>query len=305
MDFLKKHARFLIVLVVLAVLLYFANGQLKDYNARVEAARTKARVLLSANYEALFRDAGKYGEPATVQGRKVQDRTQVLQQTETGRNELMAFVTDPEFTLASLPEGSREDDHVNYYLSRVLGLQREFSLRQYFVPDAYSQGALGFDATRKGMPAADVPGNLRRLDIARATVDSCGRSGVLRVLRLKFVEITNELNSRGVPVTPAAEGEQPYFAAQGLEIEVRARETALYNLLAELQRPTKGQVRGRYLSIEKFRMEKPDLMDPADDLVHATLTVAAWHVNEQSSFPRDKGATDQPQSSTRAPRPFR
>lgn len=306
MKFLKKHARFLAVMIVLAVLLYFAGGQLADYGARVDAARARAKTLLTTNYGLLFGDVKKFnGEPATTQGRKVQDRTQVLQQLEAGRNEMLAFVTDPEYTVAAMPAGAGEDDQVSFYRSRVEALQRELALRTYFVPGVSAPGAFGFDATRSAIPAADIPEYLRKLDIVRTVAGSAGRTGVARLDRLKFVESASELSARGVPVLPAAEGEQPYLKGQGLEIDVRAGEEALYNFLAELQRPIKGQLRGRYISVEKFRLEKPDLLDPADDLIQASMTVVIWQVNEQSSYPRDRSAPEQQQTSARAPRHFR
>jgi hypothetical protein len=306
MGFLKKHARFLVVLVLSAGLLYFASGQLKDYAGRVDAARTKAKTLLTSNYTALFTDAAKFGgEPATVQGRKVQDRTQVLQQHEGGRNELLAFNTDREYTLSALPQGARGDDHINYYRGKVTALQQQLAYSPFFVSDANAPRALGFDATRATLTAADVPDYLRRLDIVRAVAGSVRRSAVPRLQRLQFVEPATELAARGVPVAPAAEGEPPYLQGQGLEIEIGASEEALYNFLADLQRPTKGALRGRYLSVEKFTLDKPDLLNPANDLVQAKVTVVAWTVNEESSWPQERGAKGQQQTSTRAPRPFR
>jgi len=306
MQFVKTHARFLIVLVVLCVLLLVANGELKDHARRLDASRSAARKLLSDNYGALFRDARQFGgEPATVQGRKIQDRTQMMQQVEAGRIEMLAFETDPFYSLAGLPENAREDDHVFVYRSRVSSLQNKLRHQRYYMPGVDERNALGFDATREGVAAADVPDNLRKLDIVNTVADCVSRSGVARLERLNFREVTSELSARGVAVQPMTEGEPPYLAGQGLEIEVRASERALYNLLADLQRPVKGALRARCLSVERFDFAKPDLLDPADDLIHAKLTVVAWQVNEQSSYPQDRSGPEQTQTSTRAPRSFR
>lgn len=310
MAFFKKHARFLIVLVVLLALLYFVGNELADSNKRLAAARANADRLLKQNYTALFKDSRDFGgAPATVQGRKIQDKTQNLQQVEAGRNALLAFETDPAFTVAALPQGSKDDDLVAYYARKLLDMQREFAYLRYFIPDVHSPDAFGFKAATgdgtKPPAGAQVPDMLRKLDIVRAVAGSVGRSGVARLNKLAFRELANELSARSLPVQPSAEGEAPYLRGQGLEIDVSANEDALYNLLNDLQRPMKGELRTRYLSVERFKLEKPDLLDPADDLVKATITVAAWQVNETSSYPVDRNAPEQQQSSTRAPRAFR
>lgn len=305
MKFLKTHGRFLIVLVVLLVLLYLAAGELSESRKLLESSRTKARTLLTQNYNQLFKDAKQFsGDPATVQGRRIQDATQVIQQVESQRNAMLAFETDPAFTLAAMPPGAGDDgDKITFYRAKVLQLQRELAYRRYFVPDAYAKGAFGFDETR--VTAPEVPELLRRLDIVRTVVGSAGRTGVARVNRLAFREVAGELAARGLPVNPVAEGEPPYLRGQGLEIEVQASEEALYNLLVDLQRPMKDASRTRYLSVERFKFEKPDLLNPADDLIKGTLTVVAWQVNEASSYPVDKSAPEQQQTGIRGPRSFR
>ncbi|MBK9974531.1 MAG: hypothetical protein IPP14_07135 [Planctomycetes bacterium] len=301
MDFLKKHARFLIVLVVLLVLLWFANSELADSSRRVDAARTKARSLLVQNYGALFKDAKLYnGEPAVVEGRKIQDSTQNLQQIEKGRNVMLAFETDPAFTVA--PDAG-DDDKVQTFRTKILELQRELAFKRYFVPDAREDGAFGFKADKT--TGAQVPEFLRKLDIVRTVSLAVGRNNVARLNKLTFKPLDKDLDARRVPTVASAVGEEPYFATDGLEFEVQGTEQAIYNLMLDLQRPMKGDSRQRYLSVERFKLEKPDLLEPTDNLVTATLTIAAYRVNEASSYPVDKSAPEQPQGGSSRPRTFR
>lgn len=314
MDFLKKHARFLIVMVVLMVLLYFANSELADSSRRIETARNSAKSLLTQNYTALFKDAKAYGgEPAVVEGRKIQDRTQNLQQIEAGRNAVMTFETDPVYTLAALPEGAGDDDKVQYYRNKAAELQRELAFKRYF--QAKGDTALGFKANDdKTITAATVPSMLRKLDIVRTVAYSVERSGVPWLNNLAFRTAGREvIAARKVPATDAAmdpskvakDGEAAYFEVDCLEISVQASEEALYNFLVDLQRPMKGDSRTRYLAVEKFKFEKPDLLDPADNLITATILVVAYRVNPDSPYPVDRSATGPQQPRVGAPRSFR
>lgn len=301
MDFLKKHARFLVVLVVLLVLLWFANSELADSSRRVDAARAKAKGLLTQNYGALFKDARLYnGEPAVVEGRKIQDRTQNLQQIEKGRNVMLAFETDPAFTVA--PDAS-DDDKVQAFRTKILEMQRELAFKRYFVPDAREDGAFGFKTDKA--TGAQVPEFLRKLDIVRTVSLAVGRNNVARLNKLAFKPLDKDLDARRVPTVASAAGEEPYFATDGLEFEVQGTEQAIYNLMLDLQRPMKGDSRQRFLAVERFKLEKPDLLEPTDNLVTATLTIAAYRVNEASSYPVDKTAPEQPQGGTSRPRTFR
>ncbi|MCC6465488.1 MAG: hypothetical protein IT463_09140 [Planctomycetes bacterium] len=303
MDFLKKHGRFLAVLAVLSVLLYLASGEIGGASQRVDGARQKARALLSQNYKALFEDAGKYnGEPATTEARRVQDKTQSLAQVEKGRNLNMGFETSPAYTLAELGPDAKADDQLNFYNTRVLELKKHLSLQRYF---GYTDddNALGFPVAAKD--ATQVPGYLRRLDIVRAVSDSVARSGVQRLTALRFMQVNAELAARGVPA-PAAEEAGTFFYGEGLEVDVRASEEALYNFLYDLQRPVKGELRNRYLAVEKFKFDKPDLLRPADNLITARITVVAYRVNDGAEYPKDANATsNQQQATTSKPRSFR
>lgn len=304
MDFLKKHARFLVVLVVLMVLLYFANGELADASRRVEASRNSAKSLLSANYTALFKDARAYnGEPAVVEGRKIQDRTQNLQQVESARNQMLGFETDPQYTLAALGADAGDDDKVQYYRNKAAQLSRELAFKRYFRPEGDT--ALGFKAGEEKIAAARVPELLRKLDIVAAVSASVDRCGVTWLNRLTFKVVDRDLQARNLPATASAEGEAPYLQPEGLEVEVQASEEALYNFLTDLQRPMKGDSRTRYLAVERFKLEKPDLLDPTDNLVTAMILVVAYKVNEASSYPVDRSGPETQQSKVGQPRSFR
>ncbi|MBX3475708.1 MAG: hypothetical protein KF754_15160 [Planctomycetes bacterium] len=304
MDFLKKHARFLVVLVVLAVLLFFANRELADSSRRVEAARGSTASLLKANYSALFKDAKAYnGEPAVVEGRKIQDRTQNLQQVESARNQMLTFETDPQYTLASLGADAGDDDKVQYYRNKASQLSRELAFKRYFRPEGDT--ALGFKAGEDRIAAARVPDLLRRLDIVATVSASVGRTGVTWLNKLAFKAVDKDLEARRLPAVPTADGEAPYLQSEGLEIEVQAGEQALYNFLLDLQRPMKGDSRTRYLAVERFKLEKADLLDPADNLITATVLIVAYRVNESSSYPVDRSAPESQQSKVGQPRSFR
>ncbi|MCL4730406.1 MAG: hypothetical protein KJ044_08250 [Planctomycetes bacterium] len=308
MAFLKKHARFLVVMI----LLYFANAELADSRRKIESSRGAAKSLLTQNYGALFKDAKAFGgEPAVVEGRKIQDRTQALGQVESGRNSMLAFETDPAFTLASLGQGAGDDDKVTYYRTKAAEVTREFTRRRYI--QAEGDSAVGFKADDKNITAAMVPALLRRLDIARTVSNSAGRSGVTWLRKLAFKSAGESIAARKLPVRDAAldatkvarEGDIAYFDADCLELEVQANEEALYNFLVDLQRPMKDGARTRYLAVERFKLEKPDLLDPADNLVTATILVVAYKVNEDSPYPVDRSGPQQQQSTVGQPRSFR
>ena len=143
------------------------------------------------------------------------------------------------------------------------------------------------------------------LDIVRTVAHSAGRSNIQHVTQFDFVEVNTQLNERKVPTTKTIADEDPYFQGQGLEVRVEATEEALYNFLLDLQRPEKEGLRRRYLSVETFTFEKPDLMDPKDALITAKITVVAWRVNTESSYPPDESNKGSQQTSTNAPRTFR
>lgn len=302
---LKKHARFLIVLVVLLGVLIFANGQMSSLAKGLEATQTSAKSLLSRNYRALFADARKYnGEPATVEGRKLQDKARSTAAVSEGRNEKMSFVTSPEFTTASLPASANTGEYQQLYRSRHLEVQQELGFKRYFVPDVRENGAFGYNepSNASAIDQKLVTDFLRKLDIVRTVAYSVERTGVQRLLKLQFVNVSQELIARKVPAQPLGT-EPPFMTGEGLEFDVQGTEQSIYNLLLDLQRPEKGDQRNRYLSIESFTLEKPDLLQPKDALLTARIRVVAWVVNEQSTWPEEKADTgSMPQSS--GPRTF-
>ena len=102
-----------------------------------------------------------------------------------------------------------------------------------------------------------------------------------------------KLGQRGLPTLPgpmlADKTRQPaYLEVRALTVNLRGNERAVYNLLIELQRPVKGELRDRYLAVEAFSFSKPDLYEPADDLVSVTLTVVAYKVNSDGFVPGGK-----------------
>jgi hypothetical protein len=307
-PFLLKHARFIVVLIVMLVILVIANGEFSDLEVSIEQKRAQARSLFQANYRALFSDAVKFdGEPATMQGRRIQDQTQNITQVAQARAQKMVFETAPEYTLGVLPENASTDDQfAKIYQRRDRELQRELGFQRYFAIDVSDPKAFGFTRPDGGgnYSSADIAGYLRKLDIVRTVTQSVDRTGVAQINSLQFTPVDETLSSRGVPTKAALAGERPYLSGEGLVIKLRATELALYNFMLDLQRPGKGELKHRYLSVEKFKFEKPDLLAPNDNLIDVTMTVVAWRVNEDSSYPVDESAQQQ-QQATNQPRRFR
>jgi hypothetical protein len=147
---------------------------------------------------------------------------------------------------------------------------------------------------------------LRNLDIVRTVAMSVEESGVQRLTGLAFRTIDDNLFARGVPTRPASADEAPYLRGQGLEVRIQATEEALYSFLIDLQRPVKQGQRNRYLAVERFTMDKPDLLNPVNDLIDATVVVVAYTVNEDSTYPLERVTETRPEQTTRlAPRPIR
>ncbi|MCA8914223.1 MAG: hypothetical protein KDB90_02335 [Planctomycetes bacterium] len=308
MKWLKANIRFLVVAVVLIALLVLANGEFGDIAKSLDAKQNQAKTMLTANYRALFTDAAKFnGDPATVEGRKMQDRTQVTNALTTLVNERMTFETDPAYTLDSLPQGTSVDEMINFLRNeKKPELQRELGFQRYFGPDVRDDSAFGFKLPAQATLTEDqVRDYLRKLDMVRCVAHCVERTGVQRLDKLDFKAINEDLNTRGVPTHASATGEQPYFSGEGLEIRVSATEEALYDLLIELQNPDKEGLHNRYLSVETFKFEKPDLLDPQDALITAKITLVAYRVNPESSYPPDESQKAVQQSNARAPRPFR
>ena len=143
MKLLKTHARFIIVTIVLVVVLYIANSELSDISENLDAKRTQAQSLLSRNYRALYADAAKYdGNPATIHGRKLQDKTMVANAITEVVNDRMAFETAPAFTLDDIADRGTAE-HVARWQERQLQVTQEFQYQRYFGPDVRDEGAFG------------------------------------------------------------------------------------------------------------------------------------------------------------------
>jgi hypothetical protein len=284
-------------MIVLVVVLWLANDALTGFAEDIEKKQGAAKSSLTTNYGALFRDAAKFnGDPATVQGRKIQDKTLETNAYTEMHTERMVFETDPAYTVDSLASKAR-DEMVNYLRNvKKIQLQRELGYARYFGPDVAEPDAFGFKIPDgDGLTEADVRDYLRKLDIVRSVCYSVERSGVRTLVKLNFISIDETVRQRGVPTAPAVQGEPAFFSGQGLEINVLATETALYNFLIDLQNPEKDGLRNRYLSVESFKFEKPDLLDPKDQLITARITVIAWRVNPESSYPPDENAKNNSQ----------
>ncbi|MCC7507914.1 MAG: hypothetical protein IT464_00895 [Planctomycetes bacterium] len=307
MKHVKKHARFAAVLIVLLVILIVASGEFSDLSLSLDSKQAQARTLFTTNYRALFSDAVKFkGEPATMQGRRIQDRTQAINQVSTARNERLAFVYAPDYTLAVLPENANEGDQFQHFTQLMLDLKRQLGYQRYFTQDVNARKAFGFQVPedRADIKSSDVERFLKMLDIVRCVAGSVERSKVTELNELDFRAVDDQLDKRGVPTKPAAANEQPFMSGTALRMKIRATEESLYNFMIDLQRPVKGDMKNRYLAIEDFKFEKADLLQPQDNLIDASLTVVAYQINEQSTYPADDSAKKQEQQ-TNQPRRFR
>jgi hypothetical protein len=314
MKLLKAHGRFLIVLVVLVVILFIANGRFEDQGERIKRSETQARTLLTTNYRALYQDAVKFdGEPATIVGRRIQHDIQNETHVGDARTRMMAFETAPEYTIEEAERhfGSETDELFSYFQRKHLDLVRELGFKRYFIGDAGQRGAFGFNIPDGGErhTRQEIADYLRNLDIVRTVAMAVERTEVQRLTGLQFINergMESRLGPRGVPVTPAAAGEDPFMSARGLEIQVEASEEALYNFLIDLQRPMKDGLLNRYFAVETFEFEKPDLLNPRTDLINAKILIAIYRVNEESSFPaREEEVRQEDRPSIRGPRDFR
>src|SRR5690606_18989410 len=154
-------------------------------------------------------------------------------------------------------------------------LRRELGFQRYFGPDVSGSKAFGFERPdgSRTYNSAEIAGFLRKLDIMRTVARSVERNRVARLTSLEFVVINDALFARGVPARGALADEQPYLSGEGLVVRLRATEEALYSFLVDMQRPEKDGLRQRYLSVEKFKLEKPDLLNPSDNPIDATITL--------------------------------
>lgn len=308
MDFLKRHVRFIVVALVLVVVLWLANDELGGISQALEQKRSSAKNLLTQNYRALFADAAKYnGEPATTEGRRIQDKTQVIETVGAERNATMQFKTAPEYTMSAVGPDPAADDLLAYYNRKKIELQRELGYQRYFKEDAREDGALGFVETSSEKPRREkIVKYLRYLDIVRAIVHCVEDAGVAQLVIDDFDGgVDDALRQRGVPTTSLSPTESPFMSGVAIDVEIEATEESLYNFLIELQTPVKGDRRNRYLAIESFDIRKDDLLEPQDALVSATIRLIAYRVNPESSYPLDAEKQTDTHQQRRGPRTFR
>lgn len=303
MNFLKLHARFLVALVLLMGLVGFGYSQVNEMADNVARKQTSLTSSLKTHYKRIFDDAKSAGgNPANVQGLVLGEKTQRVQELEERRNSLLTFRPDPAFTLAAVkggPEGVSDADKVNYFYAVRLDLKKKLVRARYFKPDLDADNALGFSTPKEGVKAEQVAEFLFKMDMAREVARCVERSGTQVLESLKFEDARGIelLAQRGLPVQKV-QSEAPYLEARTLNFNVRGTERAIYNLLIELQRPVKGDLRERYLAVENFTLSKPDLLDPADDLVSASFMVVAYRVNKDGAVP---GGKRQAETTTTAP----
>ncbi|MHC4840900.1 MAG: hypothetical protein ACYTDT_08100 [Planctomycetota bacterium] len=309
MNILKKHGKFIGILVVLIGLLWFANGEIADMSKSVDDRRNSAKNLLGSNLKRLFTDAkASNGEPATVANRKIQDATQAKKQTSRQRNQRISFDTTPMYTLASLGDNPK-DRAVGYYRERDLALRDKLQYLRYItIPNIRDNRALGFSEPKDEMTQKQVEDFLRKMDIVECVVESAGRSKIQRLEGLEFVGTkSDEMYAAGIPAKQMAGEVNPFISGEALKVTINATEESLYNFMLDLQRPDKSGRPNRYLAIWDFTLEKPDLLRPMDNLISAVVTVVALRIDESSSYPKDnsKQADNTNTNSGTGPRRFR
>lgn len=294
MNLLKKHGRFIVALIVLVILVGWglsAVGEMADTINKKQQSLTGA---VKTHYTRIFTDAkASEGNPANVQALIIGEKTLKTQELEEKRNALMQFRPDPLFAVDSA-EAKKVGDDVYYFNNhRYSALKEELERARYFKPKFDADPMpLGFSVEK--VTADKVPELLIKLDIAREVCHCVERSGVQTLDKLAFDDgFAAKLAARGLPTTkgPAIGNEPaapPYLEARAVTVNVRGNERAIYNLLIELQRPVKGELRDRYLAIESFTFSKPDLYEPADDLITASITVVAYKINADGWVPGGK-----------------
>ena len=291
MNHLKKHGKFIAILIVLIGLLWFADGEIGLMSQSVDNKQKQAQNLLKRNLNKLFTDAkASNGEPATVANRRIQDETQGTQQTSRQRNNRISFDTSPIYTLASL-EDKAATEGVGYYRERQMALLSKFQyLRFVTIPDLRDESAFGLSEPDP-MTQSVVEDFLRKMDIIECVAESAGRSDIKRLERFQFpTGIMDKFSISGIPSKPMGGDTKPFVSGIALEVTVEATEKALYNFMIDLQNPNKAGRPNRYLAVWEFTFEKPDLLNPVDDFISATIVVVALTVDESSGFPFDEEA---------------
>lgn len=315
MSLLKKHGRFIVALIVLVVLVAWGNSSVSEMAQAVDKKQQSLNATMKGHYSRIFADAKQSGgNPANVQALIVGDKTLKTQELEEQRNALMQFRPDPRFTLDSIEaRGGNDADKKDYFTNTMYSAVRaELERARYFRPKFDDPAPLGFSVEPSAIKPENVAELLFKLDIAREVCYCVERAGVQTLDRLQFDDgFAAKLSQRGLPTVkgaPVGQGgapQPPYLEARALVVNVRGNERAIYNLLIELQRPVKGELRDRYLAVEAFSFNKPDLYEPVDDLVTATLTVVAYQVNKDGFVPGGKRKEAEPAGGTSSGQRFR
>lgn len=297
MNLLKKHGRFIVALVVLVILVGWglsAVGEMADTINKKQQSLTGA---VKTHYTRIFTDAkASEGNPANVQALIIGEKTLKTQELEEKRNALMQFRPDARFTLESVEQkGGNDADKIDYFTNRMYSSARaEMERAPYFNAKFDQPAPFGFSVEASAIKAETVKELLYKLDIALEICHCVERANVRSIDKFAFDDgFAAKLAARGLPTTkgPAIGNEPaapPYLEARAVTVNVRGNERAIYNLLIELQRPVKGELRDRYLAIESFTFSKPDLYEPADDLITASITVVAYKINADGWVPGGK-----------------
>ena len=292
MNILKKHWRFISVLVVLVGLLWFGYSEVGAKGQQVGTMQKSVQGTMAGHYSRLFKDNKDFGKPATSQGLSLATETAKIQEIEKRRNNMLRWETDAPYTLGAMPADASTEDLASFYVRKRGQLVRDLSYQPNVSFSTTSGDPVGFpsEAADK-LTREKIAENLARLDVTRVVAASSQRAAIQSLKKFQFVDNKKaELGARGLPMTGAGKDaagkpNKPYFEANLLAVSVRGNETAIYNFLVDLQRPLKGELRNRYLAVESFTLEKPDALTPTDDLLNAEITVVAYRINEDVPLP--------------------
>lgn len=296
MNVLRKHGRFIVALIVLVVLVAWGNSAVGEMGETIDKKQQSLTAAMKGHYARVFADAkAGSGNPANVQSLIIGEKTLKTQALEK-RNALMQFRPDPRFTLAPVEaKGGNDADKKDYFTNTMFSeVRAELERARYFRPKFDDPAPLGFSVEPTAIKPENVTELLLKLDIAREVCYCVERAGVQSLDKLNFDDgYGARLGQRGLPTMPGPlladkTKQPPYLEARALIVNLRGNERSIYNLLIELQRPIKGELRDRYLAVEAFSFSKPDLYEPADDLVSVTLTVVAYKVNNDGFVPGGK-----------------
>ena len=127
MDLVKAHGRFIVILLVLGVLLWYADGTLGELGDSLASNQKRATKVYLPSYTRLFKDAKKYGgHPGTTELLRLGGEAKLAEDLESGRAKLLQFETDAHYTLADLDKDADEGDRITRYNTRLSELRAEF-----------------------------------------------------------------------------------------------------------------------------------------------------------------------------------